>query len=262
MIYENPLTGQFVRFVKGSAANWNRLEHKREDTLYFIINNDGISGRLYLGPVLVGSTSSNGSALALNDLADVLSSVLNDRDILVFNSTSNAWQTQSLDALLASAMANSNHLRYRIINSLNDIDVHAADADKYVYLVPKDDTNSDTYNEFLCIDGVLEKIGSWDVDLSNYVTEPVFEERVGSLEDAVATINTTTIPELNTSISELASIVNDPTHFVLQSVYNAEVGDLSALINSTGSINAPTLVEQVNNLTERLTWYDIQQTSE
>lgn len=261
MIYENPLTGQFVRFVKGSAANWNRLERKRDDTLYFIINNDGISGRLYLGSVLVGSTSSNGSALALNDLADVLQSVLNDRDILVFNSTSNAWQTQSLDALLASAMANSNHLRYRVVNSIDDIDIHAFDADKYVYLVPKDDTHSDTYNEFLCIDGVLEKIGSWDVDLSNYITQPVFDQRVGSLENLLNDVTSTAIPNLENRINEVEAAIPDPARFVLKTVYAAEVGDLTTLLNTPTSSadTGSTLVHQVNRLTDRLTWHEIEE---
>lgn len=287
MIYENPLEGQFVRFVRGTEANWALLSRKDPNTLYFILAANGQSGKLYLGSILIGGVNASGggsSVVSLTDLSDVLVNAVENRDVLLYNSTSGAWENTSIDALLASALANANHLHYTIVESLDDIDLEDPNADGYIYLVPTEQGN-DTYDEYMVIDGELVRIGSWDTDLSNYVTTTEFETRVGTLEDLLndTTDENTgdTIPGLVTRVSTLEELLYDtedqfsgttipglittvgnfPNEYVSKSQYNSEVGDASQLINSTGSSTAPTIVQQVNNLTERLTWYEIQQLS-
>lgn len=77
-------------------------------------------------------------------------------------------------------VAEAGHLKRVIINSIDDIDVDAENADQFIYmvLVSPEDT-ADKYDEYMVIafedeDGNVvkyaEKVGSWEVDLSNYVT--------------------------------------------------------------------------------------------
>lgn len=284
MIYENPSDGHYVRFVRGTEANWNQLTHKDPHTLYFIVASNGQSGKLYLGTILIGGTSASGgstSSISLADLSDVIISTVGNRDILLYNSTSGQWENTSVDTLLASAVANANHLKYTIVTSLNDIDTTADDADRYIYLVPKTASTNDSYDEYMYINGSLEKVGTWDTDLSNYVTLTTFNTRVGAIEDILQdTVDDNsgdTVPGLVSRVETIEDILNDTTDlltgetipglvsvvasfpdiYVLKSKYEAEVGDTSQLVNSTGSQNAPTLVQQVNDLTDRLTWYEI-----
>ena len=56
-----------------------------------------------------------------------------------------------------------------IVDSVDDIDVDAEDAERYIYMAPSgllDDDNK--YYEYVVIDGVVEQVGSWEVDLSAY----------------------------------------------------------------------------------------------
>ena len=74
------------------------------------------------------------------------------------------------EAQVAAAMAAADHLKRKKVTSLDAIDLTAADAAQYIYMVPKSDaTGADKYDEYMVLDGALEPVGSWDVDLSGYV---------------------------------------------------------------------------------------------
>lgn len=85
-------------------------------------------------------------------------------------------------------VAEAGHLKRVIVNSVNDIDVDAENADQFIYmvLVSPEDT-ADKYDEYMVIafedeDGNVvkyaEKVGSWEVDLSNYVTTNVLTQEL------------------------------------------------------------------------------------
>lgn len=76
---------------------------------------------------------------------------------------------------ISTAVANAAHLKYTIKATKADIDTTAADADQYIYLVPKTAGKTDDgYDEYMVIDvsgtKKLEKVGDWDMDLSGYAT--------------------------------------------------------------------------------------------
>ena len=91
----------------------------------------------------------------------------------------------------------------------------------------------------MVIDNQLEPVGSWEVNLNDYITN---DELTAVLRDYV-TVNTfnTKVGEIETSINSLVEFKNG-------------VGDLSILDTYDENI---TLVEQVNYLTEKLTWKEI-----
>ena len=81
------------------------------------------------------------------------------------------YQTDTeVSAAISKAVAAADHLKRKIVESTSAIDLKAADASQYIYMVPKGTAgDADKYDEYMVIDGVLEKMGDWGVDLSNYV---------------------------------------------------------------------------------------------
>lgn len=73
------------------------------------------------------------------------------------------------DAEVAAAIAAADHMKRKIVDSTADIDLTAADASQYIYMVKKGTTKTgDKHDEYMVLDGALEKVGDWEVDLSNY----------------------------------------------------------------------------------------------
>lgn len=72
-------------------------------------------------------------------------------------------------AAVAAGVAAADHITRRIVSSVDDIDLTADDAGKYIYMVSKDGADGDQYDEYMVLNGVLEKVGDWSVDLSDYV---------------------------------------------------------------------------------------------
>lgn len=143
-----------------------------------------------------------------------------------------------LQAVLGTLI--STKVEREIVDDISDIDLTK---DNVIYMVPDGASSGNLYNEYMVINGEIELIGSnYEGDLSGYVTSVQFN---------------TTVGDLNTSISNVSSRLQTVEgNYVSLSKYNTEVGDLTQLLLS--QTNGNTLVDQVNDLTDRLTWYLIQ----
>lgn len=121
----------------------------------------------------------------------------------------------------------------KIVDTLDDIDVTADDAEKYIYMVPKADTTglNNFYDEYMVIEGKIEQIGA---NLSGEIT---------------GYVKTTTF---NSAVTDIYA---EMEKYVPLSKYKTEVGilDSSILDNWTKE----TIVEQVDYLTGLLTWYQL-----
>lgn len=193
---------------------------------------------------------------------------------------------------IAEQIAAVDHLQYEIVSDISDIDLTSEERDNTVYLVPKDSSTNDGYDEYFVINNSLEKIGSWDVDLRNYVqsddnrllTEDqkkkldsiglnendqaiIQASQVGGLSEAInngqliksvqsGTFNVTEEGELQ--LSSVPSI--DLTDYVQKTVYNAEIGDLSELLNRTSENSS--LVEEINSIKRTLIWQELSGSSQ
>ena len=85
-------------------------------------------------------------------------------------------------AAISTAIAGVDHLQRKIVASVDEIDLSAADARKFIYMVPKTAAGEETaegestetvtdgnaYEEYMVINGALERMGDWKVDLSDY----------------------------------------------------------------------------------------------
>lgn len=95
---------------------------------------------------------------------------------------SSVYTKAETDNAISTAISGADHLRRKIVNKLEDISETAEDAHLYIYMVPTGlQQDDDKYDEYVVIDGILEKVGSWEVDLSNYATK----EEVKNLSDKV-----------------------------------------------------------------------------
>ena len=100
-------------------------------------------------------------------------------------SLNNVYTKDQTNTAIAAAVANSAHLSRKIVESYDDIDVTADDAHLYIYMVPNGfQENDDKYDEYVVIDGVIEKVGSWEVDLRNYATKDEVAKKVDSDENS------------------------------------------------------------------------------
>lgn len=101
-----------------------------------------------------------------------------------------AYTKAQTDAKIAEEIAKADHLSRKIVESVGDIDIDADDAQKYIYMVPREDSvEGDHYDEYMVIEiadtKVVEKVGDWAVDLSGYATTTALENVSSSKVDKV-----------------------------------------------------------------------------
>ena len=103
----------YVKFMRGSVAAWEALKLTpnkiSNDTLYFIYQNAETStdGKLYLGLKLISGVGSGSTGdININDIGDVYidNEILADKQILVYNETTEQWENTSLSTIINTAV--------------------------------------------------------------------------------------------------------------------------------------------------------------
>lgn len=114
----------------------------------------------------------------VDGLATAVESLRTDLDTL----SANVYSKNEVD----TKIANAGHLSRKIVQSLEEIDVNAADAEKYIYMLPSKLEGDNKYYEYIVIGGAIEPVGSWAVDLSDYATiedvNKALEEKVNKID--------------------------------------------------------------------------------
>ena len=72
------------------------------------------------------------------------------------------------DSAIATAVAGADHLQRKKVNSVGEINPSEEGADKFIYMVAKSGVDGDHYDEYMVMDGAVERVGDWAVDLSEY----------------------------------------------------------------------------------------------
>ena len=93
----------YVKFVRGTPAQYAALIHKDTDTLYFICEADESTAELYLGTKLIADAGSSDAASSLlANLKDVLiSEGLEHSQLLVYDGRAQAWVNKSMEEALS-----------------------------------------------------------------------------------------------------------------------------------------------------------------
>ena len=155
-----------------------------------------------------------------------------------------AWSENTIDSIntkvtnleetiesIRTAISNIDHLKYQVIDSIDE-----AIEENVVYLLKVDENSSDDkYDEYMFVNGTLERLGDWGVNLDGYATTE----------------------QLNTVKSDLTTLLNNSLgNYVEKTVFNTQVGDITKLI--TYDAESPkSIIEELNSIYERLTWASI-----
>lgn len=141
------------------------------------------------------------------------------------------FQTETqVSTAISKAVAAADHLKRKVVNSTADIDLKAADTSQYIYMVSKGTAGeADKYDEYMVIDGVLEKMGDWGVDLSGYVQK---ETGKGLSTNDYTTAEKTKLG----GIEEGANKYTHPTHTAAAS------GLYKVTVDALGHVTATTKV--------------------
>lgn len=158
------------------------------------------------------------------------------------------------DAKISEAVAAAAHLKRKIVDNKDAIDVDAADADQYIYMVPSGLTeDSNKYYEYMVLiivdsEGTetrfIEQVGSWDVDLSDYAKASdlaILEAELGTkvtIQEGARLITDEEAEKLAGLEESLIKSV-DETHFGVSDAGQLSLKDLpiSKIINLAGILN-------------------------
>lgn len=118
------------------------------------------------------------------------------------NLTENVYTKEETDTKIATAIAATPHLKRIKVDKFEDIDPTAENAEQYIYMVPSGLTEDDNkYYEYIVIDGVIEPVGAWEVNLDDYTTETELEEALKNkvdVEEGKVLIDETELERLKT----------------------------------------------------------------
>lgn len=162
------------------------------------------------------------------------------------------YTKDEIDAAIREAVSAASHLKRKIVDSVDDIydfmEKHK-DADQYIFMVPSGSGNdSDKYEEYMVIfftddEGIetkyVEKVGSWEVDLSDYSTTKEVNKLLDKKVDKV---------------DGARLITNDEATKLKDLLHIKTVGGTLSFEPTTGTLAVKEIAaEQVNNLSAWIT---------
>ena len=167
---------------------------------------------------------------------------------------SSVYTKEETLAEIEKQVAAAAHLKRVVVDSKDDIDPNAENADHYIYMVPSgltDDANK--YYEYMVLiltdsEGIetriIEKVGSWDVDLNNYVTQTQFATLQATVDNKVSKEEGSRLIT-SAEINKLAGLENSPvksvdgTHLLLDTNGKLSLQDLpiSKIVNLDSILN-------------------------
>ena len=195
-----------------------------------------------------------------------------DTNIDTLSSTVDNLSTsfENLRKDVAQQILDANHLKYQVVGSLDDMA-----NENVVYLLPKletDDNNS--YEEFMIVNGSLERIGNWKVDLEDYATTSQLQEVSNLLNTLSDNLDNNYITKNNFNalvgdLTALKNYENNPATSIVNEINTLyglfesnqapafdKIGDLSQLLTYEEG-KETTIVDEINNIYEHLVWQSI-----
>lgn len=135
----------------------------------YLIANKGVLTKL------AATTSTGDLAADIVALQGALASLTSDVEA---NTTAlkNVYTKSETDAAISAAVTNANHLKRKVVSSIDEVeaDKNNADALQYIYMVKTGlESDDNKYREYIVVEDEsgnrsVEKVGDWEVDLSGY----------------------------------------------------------------------------------------------
>lgn len=209
------------------------------------------------------SNQVNRNTQSISDISEQLDNKANSFDVYTKTETDN---------LITEKVASASHLKREVFNTILQAtafaESHAETADQYVYMVLNPDSNNenDKYDEYLYVNGSLEKVGSWAVDLSQYVKKEADKSLVSDTEIAkLATVEqgaqknyiTSVSSEFKVDENKQLKLVSIPPTLNLSTnnsfkALDSRVGNIENVLNDNESAGTTGLVTKVTNLKNAL----------
>ncbi len=206
---------------------------------------------------LVGEPASNDK-----DASGIFATLDNKADAnLVYTKTETDVAIQTN---IAQAIANASHLKRKILPDLEALEAYKNEADalQYIYMIPTDLSYvavDDRYDEYIIIETegtdevgnstttrTIEKVGSWEVDLSDYVKSETLDDYALKTE----------VEDVANTVTTLGNIVNtnktDIENALAEEVTRAQVAEAANAANiQTVSNTANEALETANEALEK-----------
>ena len=128
----------------------------------------------------------------------------------------NRYTKNETDEIITEAIINAEHLKRKIVDALPAIEEAEINT---IYMVPNDSSdNNNKYSEWIIINNVFEKVGSWEVDLTNYAKTEDLEDISSEIEriDNAIISNTN---EFNSIISNINNSLDTLQNNKVDKVY-------------------------------------------
>ena len=221
-------TPNYIRIRRGTPNAYKRLRYKDPNTLYFIAEKDATTGLLYMGDKLIagGDTSESTAAqIELKDLADVIVENIGDNDLLVYDTSINAWKNVNIE--------NISQVVSLMIGATEDLDGESG-------LVPQPLAGDQ--------DKLLHGNGTWDYIDIQYPTVGNLSHVKTKLEDLQRQVGS-----LDNSLAERVQIIENFMEIRNNVVTGAPV---SILVNKVSSLQDGLAVvnQDITNIKLQLTW--------
>jgi hypothetical protein len=83
----------------------------------------------------------------------------------------NVYTKTETDAAISKAVADADHLKRVVVSSLGEIVTEYKNDENYIYMLAKTDAEENNgFDEYMVLNGSIEKVGAWAIDLSGYLT--------------------------------------------------------------------------------------------
>lgn len=242
----NALPG-YVRFLRGTKAAFDKIEIKDIDTLYFIYDSeDQTKGSLYLGNKLIGGgNGSTATVTDINDLANVLISNVQDKQILTYDASTKKWVNKTPEEIQIEVMTGATA---DTVGTSGLVPAPAAgEQDKYLrgdgmWAAPLSDEQLTTLGK---VDGLETRVGSIETKYDNLIKDaPAALDTLKEIADWITKDETGTqaliqrVTNIETKVTGLQDIVGDITKF-------------------TRYAEGDTIVSILNDLDGRMKWSDM-----
>lgn len=204
------------------------------------------------------------------DLSDYITASELATELAKKANVSDVYTKTETDTKIGEAVAAADHLKRKIVDApgtgetIDDvINVNAADADQYIYMVPTGLQESDNkYREYIVIiegdNRYIEQVGNWEVDLSGYLTIASAEETYAKKNDVETNYakktdlaEYVTEQELSTTLNGYATKGEIPTDYVSDSEFETEMAKYETAETAAGKYAAKAdtyTKEEVNGL--------------
>lgn len=231
----------------GVVDELDRLKNQVNDAIEDIVDNTG---------------SINNLQTQLNNLSN---SISNKADI------TSVYTKDETNTKINEAIANVQHLKrktFQTLSAAEEFITTITDPENYIYMISNNsDSSNDKYTEYLYIDGALEKIGIWEVNLDDYVTDTELVAALSNKVDAqegyslISTEEKNKLAgiEANAQKNFIAAVdtnefsVSENGKLSLISIESSKVNNLDTLLNNKADASVvDTLQLTINNLSTRV----------